>query len=297
MNYGLPYMGSKNGIAEWVLSKMPKREHLYDLFCGGCAITHAALFTNKFKTIHANDLNPASKLFIDAAKGKYHNETRWISRKEFERLKDKEPYVAYVWSFGNNMKGYLYSPQNERIKKALWQAIVFNDYSLADEIGMPIKRTKETELKKRRLDIMQHWKKYGVKKIDKRCELQSLESLERLQSLQSLERLERLQSLEYTNKSYNEVEIKENSLIYCDIPYKLTASYVVGSFNHEEFYEWAKRQSELVMISEYSMPKGFTCVAQIQKRNTLSTNQKAVEKLFVPDNQIELYNQLKQARK
>lgn len=288
MNYGLPYMGSKNGIAEWVLSKMPKREHLYDLFCGGCAITHAALFTNKFKTIHANDLNPASKLFIDAAKGKYHNETRWISRQDFERLKDKEPYVAYVWSFGNNMKGYLYSPQNERIKKALWQAIVFNDYSLADEIGMPIKRTKETELKKRRLDIMQHWKKYGVKKLDKRCELQSLESLERLQSLQSLE---------YTNKSYNEVEINENSLIYCDIPYKSTASYIVGSFNHEEFYEWAKRQSELVMISEYSMPKGFTCVAQIQKRNILSTNQKAVEKLFVPDNQIELYNQLKNARK
>lgn len=282
MNYGLPYMGSKNGIAEWVLSKMPKREHLYDLFCGGCAITHAGLFTNKFKTIHANDLNPASKLFIDSAKGKYHNETRWISRQDFERLKDKEPYVAYVWSFGNNMKGYLYSPQNERIKKALWQAIIFNDYSLADEIGIPIKRTKETELRKRRLDIMQHWKKYGVKKLDKRCELQSLESLERLQSL------------EFTNKSYDEVEIKENSLIYCDIPYKSTASYVVGSFNHDKFYEWAKKQKELVMISEYSMPKGFTCVAQTEKRNILSTNKKAIERLFVPDNQLDLYKKLMQ---
>lgn len=39
MNYGLPYMGSKNKIAEWILSYLPKAENLYDLFCGGCAIT------------------------------------------------------------------------------------------------------------------------------------------------------------------------------------------------------------------------------------------------------------------
>ena len=43
MRYGLPYMGSKNKIAEWVLSYLPQADNFYDLFCGGCAITHCAI--------------------------------------------------------------------------------------------------------------------------------------------------------------------------------------------------------------------------------------------------------------
>ena len=298
MNYGLPYMGSKNGIAEWVISKLPKADNLYDLFCGGGAVTHASLLTNKFKRTYMNDINPAAVLFIEAAKGKFHNENRWISREDFFKLKDKEPYVAYVWSFGNSMKGYLYNESNERIKKALWFAVVFNDYSLAEQMNIPFKKSTLKDTKQRRLDIMRHWKKYGIKQIrneHKKAVLQK--GLQRgLQSLESLERLQRLQSLEFSNKSYNQVEIQPNSVIYCDIPYRGTATYTANEngFNHEAFYKWAKSQKELVVISEYSMPAGFTCIAKCTKRNTLSAtaNTKAIEKLFVPDNQIELYNQM-----
>lgn len=288
MNYGLPYMGSKNGIAEWVISKMPKSRKLYDLFCGGGAITHAALLTNKFGSVHMNDLNPMSRLFIDAAKGKYHNENRWISRAEFMAKKDTDAYIAFVWSFGNNCKTYLYDDENEKVKHALWNAVVFNDYALADELQIPFKRSKYKDTKQRRLDIMRHWKKYGKKLINNRMELQSLESLERLQRLQSLERLE------YTNKPYNDVEIEPESLIYCDIPYKNTAEYATGGFNHSAFYKWAHEQTNLVMVSEYNMPSDFVCVAACAKRNTLSAtaNTKSIERLFVPDNQIELYNKL-----
>ena len=315
MNYGLPYMGSKNGIAEWVISKMPKSRKLYDLFCGGGAITHAALLTNKFGAVHMNDLNPMSRLFIDAVQGKYHNENRWISREEFIAKKDTDPYIAFVWSFGNNCKGYLYNDGNERVKHALWNAVMFGDYTLADELHIPFKRSKYTDTKHRRLDIMRHWKKYGNKMIDRRMELQSLESLERLQSLeslerlQSLERLERLQSLErlesrntdeerhgrltYTCKPYNEVEIEPDSLIYCDIPYKNTAEYVAGGFNHAAFYKWAHNQQNLVMVSEYNMPSDFVCVGAVAKRNILSAtaNTKAIERLFVPDNQLAMYEE------
>ena len=49
MTYGLPYMGSKNKIADWVLSYMPNANNLYDLCAGGCAMTHAAMLSNKFK--------------------------------------------------------------------------------------------------------------------------------------------------------------------------------------------------------------------------------------------------------
>lgn len=38
-NYGLPYMGSKNKIAEWVVAHIPQADTLVDLFAGGCAVT------------------------------------------------------------------------------------------------------------------------------------------------------------------------------------------------------------------------------------------------------------------
>lgn len=136
MNYGLPYKGSKNKLAERIVSLLPKRTHLIDLFCGGCAIAHAALVKNKYQHIHINDINwMCPTLFIDALNGKYANDTRWISREDFHRLKDTDPYVAIVWSFGNNMKDYLYGADIEPLKKAIHYAIFFSDYSLASDLG------------------------------------------------------------------------------------------------------------------------------------------------------------------
>ena len=136
MKYGLPYKGSKNKLAERIVSLLPKRTHLIDLFCGGCAVSHAALLRNKYEHIHINDINwMCPTLFIDALNGKYQNETRWISREDFFRLKDTDPYVAVVWSFGNNLRDYLYSKEIEPLKKAIHYAIFFRDYSLGKDIG------------------------------------------------------------------------------------------------------------------------------------------------------------------
>lgn len=136
MKYGLPYKGSKNKLAEKIVSLLPKHTHLIDLFCGGCAVSHAALLRNKYEHIHINDINwMCPTLFIDALNGKYQNETRWISREDFFRLKDTDPYVAVVWSFGNNLRDYLYSKEIEPLKKAIHYAIFFRDYTLGKELG------------------------------------------------------------------------------------------------------------------------------------------------------------------
>nr|DAI09629.1 MAG TPA: D12 class N6 adenine-specific DNA methyltransferase [Caudoviricetes sp.] len=136
MKYGLPYKGSKNKLAERIVSLLPKRTHLIDLFCGGCAVSHAALLRNKYEHIHINDINwMCPTLFIDALNGKYQNETRWISREDFFRLKDTDPYVAVVWSFGNNLRNYLYSKEIEPLKKAIHYAIFFRDYTLGKDLG------------------------------------------------------------------------------------------------------------------------------------------------------------------
>ncbi len=136
MKYGLPYKGSKNKLAERIVRLLPKRTHLIDLFCGGCAVSHAALLMKKYEHIHINDINwMCPTLFIDALDGKYNNEKRWISRDDFFRLKDTDPYVAVVWSFGNNMRDYLYSKEIEPLKKAIHYAMFFSDYSLGKELG------------------------------------------------------------------------------------------------------------------------------------------------------------------
>ena len=136
MRYGVPYQGSKNKIAGWVIDNLPEDEILVDLFAGGCAVTHAAMLSGKWNRIVANDIGDAPELFVDAIDGKYADEKRWISREDFQDLKDTDPYVSLCWSFGNNRTRYLYAQEVEPWKKALHYARVFGDNSLLLEMGI-----------------------------------------------------------------------------------------------------------------------------------------------------------------
>lgn len=134
MNYGLPYMGSKSKIVKKIVSLFPNADTFVDLFAGGGAVTHYAMTTNKYKHFVYNDLNPLMpKAFEMALNGEFENEKRWISREEFFRLRDTDPYVAICFSFGNNLSDYMYSKDIEPIKQAYHYAIFFGDYSLAKE--------------------------------------------------------------------------------------------------------------------------------------------------------------------
>lgn len=134
-NYGLSYKGSKSKLAERIVSLFPRATHLYDLFCGGSAISHCALLKNKYQHIHINDINPMMpKAFIKALQGGFDDEDRWISREDFFRLKDTDPYVAICFSFGNDLKTYCYGKEVEPLKKALHYAIFFDSYELSDAL-------------------------------------------------------------------------------------------------------------------------------------------------------------------
>ena len=163
MKYGLPYKGSKNKLAERIVRLLPKRTHLIDLFCGGCAVSHAALLMGKYEHIHINDINwMCPTLFIDALNGKYKDENRWISREDFFRLKDTDPYVAVVWSFGNNLRDYLYSKEIEPLKKAIHYAMFFSDYSLGKELGHDLSFIDPIQdLQKRYLAVKHYFNRQG----------------------------------------------------------------------------------------------------------------------------------------
>lgn len=163
MKYGLPYKGSKNKLAERIVRLLPRRTNLVDLFCGGCAVSHAALLMGKFKHIYINDINwMCPTLFMDALQGKYANDTRWISRDDFFRLRDTDPYVAMVWSFGNNMRDYLYSREIEPLKKAIHYALFFSDYSLAKELGHDLSFIDPiTDVQKRYAAVRKYFSQFG----------------------------------------------------------------------------------------------------------------------------------------
>ena len=134
-NLGISYKGSKSKIADKIVGLLPRAEHFYDLFAGGCAISHCALLKNKYQHIHINDINPMMpQAFVKALQGGFDDEDRWISREDFFRLKDTDPYVAICFSFGNDLKTYCYGKEVEPLKKALHYAIFFDSYELSDAL-------------------------------------------------------------------------------------------------------------------------------------------------------------------
>ena len=302
MRYGVPYQGSKNSIATKIISFLPPAEKFYDLFAGGCAMTHAALVSGKYKTVIANDLyDDGIELFCNAIKGKYKNEKRWISRDDFNRFKDSDVYVRLCWSFANNGCNYLYARSLEPWKKALHFARVYNDFSLFAEMGI-ITDGSSKDIKQHAEEYKRLYCKYIKQTIEqpdlsrlqglKRwIQLQSLASLERLQRLESLERLEslqslgRLQSLERLAVSYCDVPIEPNGIVYCDPPYEGTcAEGYKGEFDSTQFYQWAHEQNEPVFISSYTISDDrFTSVLELPKYNMMSQmgNKLVTERLFV----------------
>ena len=299
MNYGLPYMGSKNKIARDIVEQLPSAEYFVDLFCGGCAVTHAAILSGKYKKFIVNDIAPdMPRLFVDAINGKYRNEKRWISREDFERLKDTDTYVRTCWSFGNDGHSYIYGRKIEPWKKALHYARVLGDFSLLKrDYGINTNDAPRQNIAKN----ADTWKlrdklKYSLRRLQSLRPLQSLQSLQRLkslenlQNLQSMNNLRRLQSLESMESNlqifsldYQSVEIPHDSVVYCDIPYRGTKEYKDGGFDYLRFYDWLRTRDFPVYISEYAMPDDFFSVWSRDKVSTCGThnNRKTMEHLFV----------------
>ena len=314
-NYGLPYTGSKSRIAHWVIDNLPRGRVLIDAFAGGCAITHRALLSQKWQTVIANDINVEyPQLFADAVRGKYRDERRWISREDFERLKAKDAFVACCWSFGNNLRTYMYSQAIEPYKRALHYAIVFDDFApmqeLMPEVAQAITEALlgQKKLHDRRITaqnvIVKTLKRLtgdnyahqsiqsnplyrsilhsnkDAQSLESLQSLQSLERLERLQSLESLQSLERLEALEHlrvTSLSYDEIDIPDDAVVYCDPPYHACRGHLyegtADAFDHCTFYDWCVRVSKTnpIFISEYSIEDDrFEIVAEKQKITSMS---------------------------
>jgi DNA adenine methylase len=103
-----------------------------------------------------------------------------------------------------------------------------------------------------------------------------------------------LKEIIFYNMDYRELEIPNNSIIYCDPPYKGVRKYVGNvKFDSDVFWEvcrdWTKNGHN-VFISEYESPNDFKCIwnkeISASANNSIKNGQglKAVEKLFIYNN-------------
>lgn len=306
MRYGLPYKGSKNKIAEWVVDTLPRADVFVDLFFGGGAITHCGMLSGKWNQFIVNDIDVRlPQLFVDCVSGKVkvENHTEWVSRQDFMEWKDEDVLLSLVWSFGNNRVDYIYGADIEELKHAYHNAVYFDDIDALLPFGYKISLSKKESPYERYMDYKSQMT--VINRSKSRCEnydrLQSSESLERLKvlELESLERMNRLESLErlkVLGVDYQDVEIPNGAVIYCDPPYNNSNCGSYKGFNNDRFHDWARKQKN-IFISEYNMPSDFICIAKIEKQVLSASNgnsQTATERIYT--NEI-TYNSLSDSEK
>ena len=215
-------------------------------------------------------------------------------------------YVQCLWSFGNTQTNYLFGKETEPYKNAGHQLIVNLNPEPIKKLLPKIPQIyidgilKQDSWQKRRIALMkvikalktrifemqqlerveklqqlEHLQRLEmleqIEKLQQLQQLQGLERLERLEKLQSLQNLQTLESINLTSLSYDEVDIPANAVIYCDPPYKGTAEYKEGNFNHAKFWEWVREKSKThnVYVSEYQAPEDFEVILSFEQKSSL----------------------------
>lgn len=112
-----------------------------------------------------------------------------------------------------------------------------------------------------------------------------------INSLRKQSEQEKFKDIKFKNCSFLDLpkdKIK-GYVIYCDIPYRGTTKYKTKAFPYKEFYKWANEMAKdnIVLISEYDMPKVFKCIYKKELKTSLGSginrnnNKERIEKLFI----------------
>ena len=133
-----------------------------------------------------------------------------VSREEFFEIKAKENKTTddflklLINSFGNSMKGFMYSKETSDLKYNLAKEIIKNHDVFSGY--------KQTETYKK-ITSGSEWDWFNEKRD---------QSLEQLGQLGQLERLQKLNKIKATNKSYQEFSKVSGAILYLDPPYEGT---------------------------------------------------------------------------
>ena len=98
---------------------------------------------------------------------------------------------------------------------------------------------------------------------------------------------EKFKEISFRCFSFYDIKPVNNFVIYCDPPYKNTASYARYFINHDYFWQWVRQFSKnnVVLISELNAPDDFEILWEGTRKTTLGNGEKAanvtaIERLF-----------------
>ena len=195
--YGLSYQGCKSALADDLLSVLPDAENFYDLFAGGCSMTHAAILSGKYKNVYTNDVKDMPLVFKAAVEGfDYEKYVRPVSKEEFNTTDDY--LLKYIFSFSTNFKDYVFSDKNKKLYDILIKFV------------------------KNPLD--------NVKKLKGEGSTGATEPLSNINKLKHRFNCIDSSKLNITKLDYKDVVIKPDSVVYCDIPYQGKLILIIKSF-------------------------------------------------------------------
>lgn len=95
--------------------------------------------------------------------------------------------------------------------------------------------------------------------------------------------------IEVLNKDYADVKLPspEDCVIYCDIPYSNTWTYIGDNFNSEQFYKWCQDKATegyQIYVSSYELPEDLFTEVWQKKRFSKGnqTGKHVIEKIYIP---------------
>lgn len=273
--YGLPYKGSKNRIAEWVVENLPAADTLVDLFAGGCAVTHCAMLSGKFKRVIANDISDAPEVFADALNGDIGISGFPLTREQFKASPDT--LARLVYSFGNNNLTYIYGSDREEVcvadERMIYGGTVADRYAaykvFIRELSRYLQRGDKTD-----------------------SEMMAIEKINRLPAVERVTRLQDIRNslpnadLETSRCDYRNFVVPAGCTVYADPPYKNTVISQYGvDFDYDAFEDWLAEVNFPVFVSEYICPKGCVEVARRDSRSLAdhSKRKRVAECMFVQE--------------
>ena len=307
-SYGINYMGSKNTIAEDIVTHIgshhPDKKYFIDACCGGFAISHCVLANTRFELI-ANDLNPYMMgLYNEVLKEEFFTDevseedflSIWINREDYIDIQDNPSkykpwevgYVLSLWSFGGRGNSYLYAEDKMAIKKSLHYAIFDNEWDdslkefylkwVPDHLKVKTKYTPA-----RRKAILLAYKNYSGEPM----QLEHATRAERF--MEMIKDIRKRQPNILSTSDYKlfieslPKEILDNAVIYIDPPYEGTAGYYTNDIDHQQFWLFVSSLKDKVPIyvSSYTAPAYIGevwCQNKVVNMNNVSNSDKKNER-------------------
>lgn len=213
-------------------------------------------------------------------------------------LKDRKPKQSYIEPFAGGMNMIdkvdgirIANDQHEELM-AMWQALIYDKWdppkSVSEDEYKVIKYNQDNYPK--HLVAYVGFNSFGGKWFaGYRRDKQGKRDYWAEHYRNITKQVPNLEGVILSCKSYTELEIPNNSIVYCDPPYASTTKYRDG-FDHEQFWEWCRQQSKAghhVFISEYNAPEDFKCIWEKPAKTSFSWHadnlpaKKSVERLFV----------------